>query len=1151
MTSARPSILWAPREILCGRSFRVPVHSTSAVEFEAGPFRIVQQSEPRDNVVRFFLKAPESGVAGKVTVRNAAGEDSATIGVLPLVATRTVRTVGSNIFPRRWPLGQSYNRTKTSQTLQNGRTPNGSALSDDDQDRLGWLLALSDAGAWQQLPPSEVPRSAWVNKNEGCPQHGTAIFAHGGFYPWRHNHQPLDFLCQCPVGEETYPSNDILNDDFLSGPYPDDGFGYVDDSGACYLFAAHYHWMQAGTFTGHIALLTRALRATNILADTREAVVHRLALLLGRLVVEELYLAAVPQFRYGSHLTTVADDLWGPTDTAIMEPFPDRHPFASGTICYSIAMPGLIQTCCRAYDALFPYLHSDSTLPGMLNAMGLPVHTSDDVLQLIEEMLACFIQHHLDNYTSCNHPHSSVATLICLRTLCPDNITELMDFLFDGCDDQIRTFVTNGFYPDGLCYEASGGYNSGHILGAHLLHEHVEALRKIRPDEVSAERYPPMALDPRFKLVAKPPIETIMCGKAVAAYGDDRAPGSMAEGSDPSAVLTEDVPCWLGWGQAEHIYTKALEHDPCPLYARVLNALGKIQENHTAKRLINDHGAAGEYPSLMLDHGGIGILRLRREDGTDHAAVFSHYISQPFHRHDDFLDVSLVAFDRLWSPDLGYPALHETCHYWEGYWATHNRGKIIAGATEDVVGSGKCNLFADTELACLMDLEGAEGEFHDWRLWTPQDRFHRRLLVLIPSVGEGTVLVDMYRLEGGDEHWRSYLGTQGSMEWEGSDLTARAGTAAGETVARGQIEKAPSGKRALAMMDQVREGSADTPWKAVNVCRDDPDWAMDIHGVACSPGTRVMICRGGHPLTRPEDSPYEFSPILLNRKADNNAWSSFDLVFEPHHQSPTIEHVSSLRALNEEQGASGVSIQLIDGSKVTVLWNPFAKGPVCFEGGSELDGPVAVLRDTPGTDQRCLVTLGGSVKRSSSSFSCSRAPMSGKVVALGDDPCKAVVRPDPGCTFEKGMRVRLFPRGHWQEIEAVEAMGDGTQELTFSLTRVLSTARVEPALPVFEDNEIVLHSRLPLAWAGYFRKCTAASRSGGWQVPILDVRMREDTPRCYAIIDEGADQAMLDKIMPGEWIDFLDYVPGDTVVEVEAELTLPASIVATPPSYHQ
>jgi hypothetical protein len=55
---------------------------------------------------------------------------------------------------------------------------------------LRWWTGQDDAVLWRQLPPAELPKAHFVNAHQGCPSCGTAIFTHGGFYPWKRRHLP-------------------------------------------------------------------------------------------------------------------------------------------------------------------------------------------------------------------------------------------------------------------------------------------------------------------------------------------------------------------------------------------------------------------------------------------------------------------------------------------------------------------------------------------------------------------------------------------------------------------------------------------------------------------------------------------------------------------------------------------------------------------------------------------------------------------------------------------------------------------------------------------------------------------------------------------------------------------------------------------------
>ena len=75
------------------------------------------------------------------------------------------------------------------------------------------------------LPPAELPKARFVNVHQGCPDYGTAIFSHGGFYPWQRNHRPADFRSTCPQCAAVFPSNDLSKGHFAAGDFVDDGYG--------------------------------------------------------------------------------------------------------------------------------------------------------------------------------------------------------------------------------------------------------------------------------------------------------------------------------------------------------------------------------------------------------------------------------------------------------------------------------------------------------------------------------------------------------------------------------------------------------------------------------------------------------------------------------------------------------------------------------------------------------------------------------------------------------------------------------------------------------------------------------------------------------------------------------------------------------------
>lgn len=1122
-------ILWHPRMIMSGRTFRLPVRGEGAIRLDAGPLRIHQTSSPRDGVTRFFLTAPASGGDVTITATDSAGSSaSVVVQVRTFEQIRHDRvTVGGHVWPRRWPMDAPAAPLKTRQTMAQ---PGGVAPLDEASSKtVAWLMSLTDKQAWGLLPPAEWPISYTVNKKHGCPTHGTAIFAHGGFYPWKHEHVPPDYRVVCPVGREGYPSNAIQDGDYLSGEFPDDGYGYIDAEGNAFHAVAHYRWMQNYSFASHLSLLARAAAAEKD-AQRRVALARRAALMLVRTSVEEHYLAAAPQFRYGSYFRALERHMWGPPDIAGNPEMMQDHTVHCGTVYYSVSFPSISRDSAISYDMIWPIIKDDTQLPRELEAMGVKAATPTDVCRLIEDMIAVRIQGMMDGVGYSNHPGTSLGMIGCLRVLDAPKIDDVLDFIYDHSKDQMRTFITNGFYPDGVCYEASGGYNGLHIMGAFDAHREIEALRRQRPDAMPVERYPAMDSDARFSLIARPPIQTVLAGKTWAAYGDDRAPGSHAEGTARSHKLTGNVAHATYWSLRRDLFLDAFQRTPDLTMARFLHAIGTADTDPRAAALVRQHGPAQQHPSLHLDHGGIGILRLHRADGTDRAAVFIHYLCQPFHRHDDFHDTSIIAFDRAWHACLGYPAIHETCDHWEGHWAAHNRGQILNGNDNDMIATGVCNAFVEGTHAAAIDTQGIQGHFMDWRLFQPDpSRLHRRLLVLVPTVGEGVAVVDLMRLTGGKEHYRTYLGPQGSVEVRGVTLTPRAGTAAGADVERADVKKVGVPRAGLTYIDNIRDGAGSGDWTAqMNYDKDEP-WRVTMHAMNIPRDTTLMVGRAGHPLTTPEESPYRFSPIVMRRDVADGGLSCFDLVFEPNQGGNTVAGVERRAAAEPDaDGAAAVTLRLSDGSSVRVMWNPTPRASVTFPGGDALTGALAIARiDAAGHVGAVNVALGGSATVQGVTRSATRRPASGRVLDVRPESRGLTVQSTGDAPFRPGARVRFRRRGHWYTVTHADESSPGVWRLVLDLTSIISSAPFE----AFEDGQLRLGSPLHLAWAGYFRHATARARNTGAMIDILDVRMREDRNYSFAIINGPTTDAQRAAFTPGGWVDLLEYAPGDHIDE--------------------
>ena len=139
---------------------------------------------------------------------------------------------------------------------------------------------MTDEQVFSFLPSWNLPRqcySAWP-----CPSCGEKIYEKSAFYPWQHAARGT-FKAVCPLCRKAFPTNDITRDDFTSGDYPDDGWGF-DPTGrrdrkqiAGWVGFHNHHamWQSTG------AELKRLGERYLLLDD--EPAAHKAALLLARL----------------------------------------------------------------------------------------------------------------------------------------------------------------------------------------------------------------------------------------------------------------------------------------------------------------------------------------------------------------------------------------------------------------------------------------------------------------------------------------------------------------------------------------------------------------------------------------------------------------------------------------------------------------------------------------------------------------------------------------------------------------------------------------------------------------------------------------------------------------------------------------------------
>jgi hypothetical protein len=1102
------NIPWTPRVVLARRTFRLPVQAAGEdVKLEAGDFCVIASRwSARDSAMYCYLRAPEKGGDYKIVAQQGGRTAEATVQVRTLEDLRRPHEYNGAQWPRRWPLGTAWRSTKTRQTLQD--MPEGRV----NEEAVRWWAGQSDETIWGQLPNAEIPKAHFVNVHQGCPRCGTAVFKHGGFYPWRRSHLPCDFRSTCPSCKAVFPSNDLAGGDFVSGECADDGYGYFDAEGRIYLFAATYHRDQTSVFGGGIQALATRLRAGGF----DEGIARRLGLMLLRYAVEEVYVSAVPQFRYGPTLGTEQPWDWGQTDWA-SQPDPVAALFAKGTIRYCIDTPYIAETLALAYDTAWPFLREDRELVARAQALGLGVQGPEEVVGLVEEMLACLLQCTLDLGARSNLPRESEGALVILRGLDRADAQGVMDWLYDEGPDRLRTFGVNDFFPDGMPHEATGGYNSIHYNGLFDLEYHVRGVRALHPGAYPESRYPSLMDDPRVPRVARTPHEITMIGKSFFQYGDGGAPGTNGSGRATSSragsiALTED--CFHDGLRPETLErAAAFTGDP---------VVREVREAVRGRR----HRRIG-----TTVHDGAGLAILRTGETPERAAVGVFYGDVTVHRHRDLLDVQLYAFERPFLTDLGYPQSWATPSKWEGNWATHNTvwGIVRGVSSGGFAGRGRLARTLFAEGVQVLDIEAERWAWdRERRRWYKPGVTYRRLVALVETDGQGVALVDLSRVRGGTEHWRVCRGLEGRFETEGFALTPCGGTVADPNGQRGALEGlAHPDYEGLACMDDVAWGRALPGWKGGWASRLEPGVHLDLHQVRVSFSTELMTARAAAVMGTPEESNYEYRAAIWRRQpADEKDVTCVDLVFEPRAGEATLAEARGIPAVEGAPGASGVELVTRSGKRVAIYWAPDAgpEGATRFSDGTTLRGALAAV-----VDGQVYGSGATGLQAQGRGWAFEGAHQMGRVVAL--DRRARTVDVEGLRDVRAGDRVAVNPEGrrHTYLVESVEGLSDGRLRLKLDVTSLLGRAPVVSA----DATQITLgrnlltrtgnlhRTRLEVEGEGAWAEIAEAANlgTGGWGT--------EETT-LWLETHKGDAERMKD-LAAGTWVSVVDYVEGDEV----------------------
>lgn len=400
--------------------------------------------------------------------------------------------------------------------------------------------------------------------------------------------------------------------------------------------------------------------------------------------------------------------------------------------------------------------------------------------------------------------------------------------------------------------------------------------------------------------------------------------------------------------------------------------------DNVAKRIDKLGKAAGPRPRGGSNYSGFGLATLESGEGTPATGLACNYGRTEWHGHYDQLNFDLLAFGTWLAPDHGNPEYKTdwpSRNEWTVNTLSHNTVVVNQKPqTQNYTGRSRFYTqmpgFGAFELACPAAY--------------PSTKEYARTMAMVDTPDGNSYVVDIFRVEGGNDHLMSFHGPPGKVEAKGLNLeTQTTGTYAGPNIRVGALAKTgfPMG---YSYLYNVRRDAA--PGSAFQVdyqaepgyrgIKAKDDVHLRYHGLtSCSD---VALADGDPPQNQP-GNPKRLGYTLMHRKGQNLA-STFVAVIEPYKKTPFIKSVERLGDSTAESTQAVLRITLADGSVDTILWNQRSDGALS-SGNTSLSGKLGFVR-SKGDKVTSAVLVQGSELKCGAQVLQAPATYTGKVVRM-------------------------------------------------------------------------------------------------------------------------------------------------------------------------
>lgn len=899
-------------------------------------------------------------------------------------------------------------------------------------------LNMSDEQIWAMPVEQTVPRSIYVHPTLGCPIHGNGV----GMYGWKVDPKNKPWKVQCPIGGETWPTNDfgkyynsgkdshhvfqsslanrgeLYSTDSSRSYGVDDGTGYVSGNGTHYNFIAYYahwgvwqnvgrSWSQALVNLGEAYVLTG-----------NAAYAHKAAILLSR--IADL-LPAMDTNYWSSRGYPQGDGTSG-----------------RGLILGQIWDAALASAIARSYDAIFPALNNDTALYTFLRNK-----SSQYGLTMVDTPFN--FQQHIENHALVPilnatqarriranegiHQRAYAEAAIALDS--PAATPQWLSWIFqpgtvyDG-GGHLPAILMDWIDRDGASNEASPGYNAIWLEAivplADLLHDSPYA-------SVSLSNYP------NFRNFLSFPYWLQLLPNYYPHIGDDGSTGN--PGIAPGTEASRYAAAFNRYGYPE---LAQMAYDlnggsSAGLHGSIYDP-GAAQTAAAIDQVITEKGALSRAPIMMT---GYGLATLTATAGGKEAAIWLYSGRQNKHGHWDRLNLGLFAYGLDLMPDDGYPDFPTTDSW--NYWGWQNN--TVAHNTVVVNARRQDTTPAGVTMAHMaeMPIQYVEADGNGVYGSQGAGTYHRSVF-RVPTPG-GFYMLDLFRVQGGGDHLYSLHSGPGAVSTSGLNLTAQSGgTYAGANV--GFASQSYDGGCCTAYMgsgfqfldgvakDSAPGGDYQAEWSVAdnwNVLSAAQDTRVRLWSAGDKPSSVALA--NGHPPSNKAGNPASLRYLLERRVGAAPLTSTFVHVIEPYVGAKQVVNVQRFTPSPSADANGftrvGVRVTLADGRVDTII-HGFTPASVS-DNDVAFTGRGAVLSRKSGALESAYLISGTSVKAGTQAVVTAQGLWQGSVVSVdesNENDRKLFVTPAAPVGRWSGRYVRVaHAGGHdpFYKIERVETSG--------------------------------------------------------------------------------------------------------------------------------